>query len=157
MPYKTVGWLIREALPEELNFIYASWLNSYYRNSLLGKSCRKSIFFNEYPYILDFILNKPSTKVLVAYFEETPTVILSYLVFEPLTLHYLFTKEVYQGSGIAESLFLSAFLEDLKKDQIIDFTHRTLMSELIIHKYQDRLNFNPFKLYEKIKSEGENK
>jgi hypothetical protein len=144
-------WIIRDALPDELNFIYATWLNNYRYDSSIGKSCKNTVFFLEYPCILDSILDR--SKVLVAYFPDTPKVILSYLVYEPGVLHYLFTKEVYRNNGIAMSLFLKAFPNCGFK--AVDFSHRTLMSEPILQKYNSYLNFNPFKLYKKL--EGDKK
>lgn len=149
MPYeKSVDceWLIREALPEELNFIYATWLNSYQKDSIIGQSLKKTTFFLNYPEIIDEILNGPLTKVLVAYFAETPTLILAYLVFEPHLLHYVFTKELYRKSGIARSLFLKAF-----DGKPVEFSHLTFHAEPIVYGYQHRLSFNPFKLYKRFK------
>lgn len=157
MPLKTTiknDWLIREAEADELSFIYATWLNSFQSNSFLAQACRKTIFFNEYPRILDTILAKPLTKVLVAFFPDSPTVILSYLVYEPMLLHYAYTKEVYRKHGVAESLVLEAFSTPLKNNQFISFTHRTFNAEPILEKYQALLIYNPFKLYDSSK-EGE--
>lgn len=156
MPYKNIpetSWSIREAEGDELPFIYATWLNSYRSDSWVGKSVRKGLFFHEYPIILDALLQK--SKVLIAYFPDTPSVILSYLVYEPEVLHYVFTKEVYQKNGIAMSLFLTAFENLLSQGTLIHFSHRTFMSEAILQKYQENLNYNPFKLYETFKPKGE--
>lgn len=149
-------WVIRPAESDEINFIYATWLNNYKHYSSLGKSCRTSVFFFEYANVLDAILDR--SFVLIACFPDTPTVILSYLVYEPHTIHYVFTKEVYRKNGIAMSLFLKAF-STLGQSGPIDFTHRTLMSEPIIEKYNIYLQFNPFKLYQRLKGDkdGENK
>lgn len=142
-------WVIREAYSNELAFIYATWLNSYRYDSILGRSCKNTVYFAEYPKILDSILHRSS--VLVAYFKETPEVILSYIVFEKDCLHYIFTKEIYQKNGIAMSLIFEAFKDILKKP--IQFSHRTFMAEPIIQRYEDRLNYNPFKLYQLLNQE----
>lgn len=147
------SWIIREAKPDELNFIYSTWLNSYRYDSFIGKACTNSIFFSEYAAVIDSILQKPETCTLVAYFEESPSIILSYLVYEPLALHYLFTKEMYRNNGIATDLLFHAFPSCLQGDSI-EFSHRTFTSEPILEKYKKHLRFNPFKLYERLKSEG---
>lgn len=144
------SWNVRQANAEELNFIYASWLNNYRYDSFLGKSCTNTTFFTEYASIIDFILHQPLTKILIAYFEDSPSVILSYMVYEPKILHYLFTKEIYRKQGIAKDLFLRAF------PGAIDFTHRTLSSEPILQKHRHLFNFNPFKLYKNIPLEEKN-
>lgn len=149
MPDKKIdenAWSIREAFPNELSFIYSTWLNSYRYDSFIGKACRNTVFFSEYPTVLDEILDK--AKVLVASFPDSPNVILSYLVYEPNILHYLFTKEVYRKNGIAMSLVVSAFGDLLKHG--IYFSHRTFTAEPILQKYESYLNFNPFKLYKQI-------
>lgn len=141
-------WVIREAKAEDLNFIYATWLNHYRYYSSLGKSCRNSVFFAEYPKVIDELLERPSTKVLVACFPETKDVVLSYMVFEPLILHYVFTKEIYRKHGIARTLFNQAF----PYANTIQFTHRTLESEPLLQKYGNQLVFNPFHLYQQMNS-----
>ena len=154
MPLKIQNdWLIREALPDELSFIYATWLNSFQSDSFIGNACRKTIFFQEYPKILDQILSRLSAKVLVAYFSESPTVILSYLVYEGQILHYLFTKEVYRKHGIAESLVLEAFSSYFQADNPVYFSHRTFTSEPILEKHKSYLTYNPFKLYKSFEGE----
>lgn len=139
-------WIIREALPNELNLIYATWLNSFQGDSQIGFSCSKTTFFNEYPGIIDQILARPLTKIIVASFPDSPEVILSYLVFEPKILHYTFTKEIYRKSGIAKSLYHSAFHEEPAQ-----FTHKTSWALPILEKYEKFLSYNPFKLYQKEK------
>ncbi len=147
------SWSIRLAEAHELPFIYATWLNSYRYDSFIGKACKNSIFFAEYPKIIDAILESEMTKVLVAFFPASPKVILSYIVFDPSCLHYVFTKEIYQKNGIAMSLVLMAFKDRMSHP--ISYSHRTLMAEPILQKYQDQLMFNPFKLYQRLNSEGD--
>lgn len=137
-----MSWLIREAKPDELNFVYATWLNSYYADSYLGKSCRKTIFYQEYPSIIDAILNRPLTKIIIA---ELESVILSYLVFEPKILHYLFTKEIYRKQGVAKSLYKKAFDDKAP----LAFTHTTREGESFLTS-RPELTFNPFKLYQQL-------
>lgn len=139
-------WIIREAEPSELNFIYATWLNNYRYDSFLGMACKNSVFFSEYPSVIDHILSKPFTKILIACFPDTASVILSYLVYEPNTLHYLFTKEIYRHQGIARSLIERAF----QGRTAVSLSHRTLMSEPVLQKYRDKFIYNPFQLFERV-------
>ena len=150
------SWVIREVLPNELNFIYSTWLNSFRYDSFLGKCCTNSIFFSEYSAVIDHVLSKPTTKISIAHFNETPDVILSYMVHEPSILHYMFTKEIYRNNKIAKSLFEAAF--KIHEHNLVNysapilFTHRTFTAEPFIEKYKASLVYNPFKLYERLSS-----
>lgn len=137
------SWTIRLAEPNELDFIYATWLNNFRNDSTIGKSCRKSVFFSEYPYVLDQLLDRPLTKVIVAASKENPELILAYLVYELDQLHYCFTKEIYRGLGIMKSLFEKAF----EKRERVQITHRTYTIEPLLEKHKNLFHFNPFKLY----------
>ena len=138
-------WLIREAEARDLNFIYASWLNSYRHGSPLGKSVRNTIFFQSYPSIIDHLLEKPEVKTLIAYFSDSPEVILSYMVYEPHILHYIYTKEAYMRNGVAKSLLEKAF--EPIQNQYYDYTHRTDLGARFIDEL-DQFRFNPFHLYQ---------
>lgn len=157
MPDLKDDWVIRPAEANELNFIYATWLNSHRDDSTVGLGCRKSVFFSEYPRIIDEILNRSQTKVSIACSKEMNSLILAYLVYEGPVLHYLFTKEIYRKCGIATDLFIKAFggTAGLIAGPI-EFTHRTLSVEPILQKYRDHLNFNPFKLYKQPENGGKN-
>lgn len=140
------AWIIRDALPNELNFIYATWLNSYKHDSALGKSCTNTTFFAEYPSIIDKILSQPKTKISIACFPDTPNIILSYLIYEaPNLLHYLFTKEIYRKNGIAHHLFEDAFSFP---DPSVIATHRTQQGESFLQRL--KVTYNPFKLFHRI-------
>lgn len=144
------NWNIREAKGKDLSFIYSTWVNSYRYGSSLGKSCRNSIFFPEYNRIVDAILEKPRTKILVATTPEDPDTILGYLVHDPDVIHYVFVKEVFRKMGIARSLFHQS-----GRASAAVITHRTFEMDEILKKHPD-LIYNPFILFKKGESNGKN-
>lgn len=134
-------WMIREPKASDLNFIYATWLNSYHYDSWT-KSISKSVFFGNYKLVIDHILSNAS--ILVACNKDEPEVIYGYIIYEPQKAHYVFVKEAFRAFGIARHLFEEAF----KDFEDIIVTHRT-ESSLPILKKHTQLIFNPFDLYKK--------
>lgn len=135
---------IRPACGQDLNFIFDTWLNSFRYDSPLGKSCKNSVFFNEYKQVIDRILSE--AEVLMAHSNGNENHILAYLVFHPpFVVHYAFCKEAFRRLGITKTLFVKAFGDEAAK---VEFTHRTgYIAEFI----RDKPNFthNPFHLFVK--------
>jgi len=132
---------IREAIGDDLSFIYHSWIKSYKDGSALGRSCRNPIFRDNYRFIIDDILIK--SNVLVACKNDNPDVVFGFIVYNNSTLHYVFTKQAFRRFGIAKALFNEAS-KDFK-----DTTHKTIISTKINHD----LSYNPFLLYAAINKE----
>lgn len=125
---------IRDARGDDLNFIYATWLESFRYDSYFGKSHRNTIFFNDYRKVVDRLLDRSS--VLVACVKDEPGTILGYLVHEPDQLHYVFVKGAFRRLGIGRGLFDKAF----PGQHVIEFTHKTFSAIPILEK-TSRLNF----------------
>lgn len=140
-------WRIRQAIPDDIDFIYGSWLNCYKHASALGKSCRSSIFFDNYKLIVDRILQDKSTTVSVACLPSDEKVILGYIVQTgDSTLHFVYIKEAFRKFGIASTLIVYAFPNN--QNPII-CSHKTFDSEKYFNKYKEKLEFNPFVLFQK--------
>lgn len=135
---------IREAIPKDIEFIYATWLNSYHYDSW-AKSIAKSVFFNNYKRVIDKVLSQ--SKVAIACLTENQDVILGYLVYdEPKRFaHYVFVKEAFRGFGLASELYKSVFKT---YNEYTEITHRTKTVSPII-KLKKSLIYNPFVLYNK--------
>ena len=103
--FKKPRWLIRDASPTDLPFIYATWLNSYWK---YGKkpSGSKTEFFESYRKIVDFILL--NSKTFIASLPDSENTILGYICFDNEFLHYVFVKEDFQSFGIAKDLYHKA-------------------------------------------------
>lgn len=141
-------WGIRNAVGEDLPFIYSTWSRSYRYDSPLGKSCRNSIFFTEYNKVIDFIMGAVDTRIKVACAPDNSNIIFGYMVHQqPDILHYAFTKEAFVHFGIAKSL-----LEHLGGAKYC--THKTLQSKPILEKHPEII-FNPFLLFKQEQHYGE--
>ena len=133
-------WAIRQALGNDLAFIYSTWLNSYRADSHYRKTCTKFIFFKEYPRVVDLILGRATT--IVACLPDQPNVIIGYLVHEPGVCHYAFTKESFRKLGVMSTLWNHAF-----KEREVVTSHKTRCVEGAMEFH--RVTFNPFLLFER--------
>ena len=140
-------YIIRKALPEDISFIYSSWLKSFRYGATANKLVRTDIFFTNYREVLDSILARSLT--LVACLPDSPEVILGYMVYEEDIIHYCFIKHSFRRLGIASRLLEQTGL----KDSEFKVTHRTnelskILDSLILVKGL-KLEYNPFLLYNK--------
>lgn len=96
---------IRQAEPDDINFIYATWLKSY-RASRLARSIDADTYYSGEHYLIDKLLADAS--VLVASDVDDGKHIYGYLVFERTSdkniVHYVYTKMVYRSMGIASEM-----------------------------------------------------
>lgn len=135
---------LREAEAQDIQFIYATWLNSYRYDGFASKGVRNSVFFPEYNKIIDSILAKPDTRVLLAHVKGEPDVLLAYLVYENNMIHYCFCKEAFRGFGIASALYKEAF-----PDPTIEITCTCKTRHSIpVMNHMSNLTYNPFVLYQ---------
>jgi len=129
-------WIIRPATGHDLAFIYDSWKTSYRLGSYFGKSFRR---FNKnyqgYDRVIDWILTRPLTKILVACSREEQFVVFGYIVYQEDYLHYAFVKKSFRNLGIFNSLFKEA-------ERPYNFSHRTQHFEPVSKKKE--LNYDPF-------------
>jgi hypothetical protein len=136
----TKQWDIRSAIGDDLEYIYSSWLNTLWKDghhAMNFKRCvRKTVFFREYPKVIDEILKDPETKTAVACSLDDPKVVYGYAIAKPPTLHYCLVKETMHHFGIAKSLIEFLGL-------ITEASHLT--------KKKLNLEYNPFQLYRKEK------
>ena len=137
---------IREALPDDIPFIYSTFLKSYKLDSQIGKNVRDGIFFNYYKIVVDDILYH--SKVLVACDKNNPLIIYSYLIFENECIHYAFTKEAFRRLGILKALYSKATTISPEFQWI---THKTSYST----KLNLKMSYNPFMLYAALNQQTE--
>lgn len=124
---------VREAEPNDLNFIYSTWLDSFTEGSYFDISHKNYSFQNFYRNVIDFILAKADTKVFVACDQSSPEVIWAYLVCEANSIvHYAFTKIQYQQLGILKRLITLRIT-----GSVIYYTHKTRMGNRILTKHPE--------------------
>ena len=130
---------IRNPSPEDIPFIYATWLNSYCHDSALGKSVRNSVFHKEYKEVIDRIIQ--NSQALIACHTDDPNVLFGYLIYSDGVAHYSFVKEAFRRFGIAKELLKESNL-DIEKMIV---THKTFY----LAGMNQQFNFNPFGLFKK--------
>ena len=132
-------WIIREPRPEDLSFIYSTWLNSFYYDSW-AKSIRKSVYFNNYKKVLDRILD--SAHISIACDPNDESVIYGYLISESDIAHYIYVKDAFRKFGIAKDLVNN----DMNLLNEFQFTHKTRhVLPIVMNKNQ--YTFNPILLF----------
>lgn len=125
---------IRAPQPTDIPFIYASMLNCLRFDSYVGRNMKSSHFYEDYCRVIDYILQH--SKILIAADLEDPTVIYSYLIYEPNTVHFAFTKEAFRRLGLHNTLMNAAALT-----KNATATHRTNSTKWLPY------NYRPTKLY----------
>jgi hypothetical protein len=98
-------------MPEDISFIYSTWLRSYRTGSGLGLASGKHAYFLTYNQVIDHILDKDRTIIMVAAKPDEPDVIWGYMIAEPRVLHYVFVKQGFRRFGIAKALYQNHFGE----------------------------------------------
>lgn len=108
---------IRDGGERDQAFVFSSWLQSY-RSSAFARPIATHTYFDRHHAVLERILARPTTRVVVATPEDAPAVILGWAVTEGLlrgsardgataptpTLHYVYVKEQFRKLGIARQL-----------------------------------------------------
>ena len=101
--------VIRETRPDDKPFILNSWLKSYKDESLFAAEIRNDIYYKWHNEIIQRILERGTTKILVAASKEDSDVIAGYLVTEKIRgydiAHYVYVKRAFNGLGICKLLF----------------------------------------------------
>jgi hypothetical protein len=97
---------VRGPMPEDINFIFASWLRGlYYGNTFFGE-IPKDIFMDKYHQVIQNLLAKATVRV--ACLKDDPEVILGYSVIRNTesgeTLDWIFVKSAWRRIGIGKSL-----------------------------------------------------
>lgn len=99
---------IRGYLPEDRNFILATWLRGLYYGNTWFSDIKKDIFMTRYHQVLEHILSHPCTTIRVACLEDEPSVILGYSVYRVLdditVLDWIFVKSAWRKAGIGRRL-----------------------------------------------------
>ena len=99
---------IRSYLPEDRNFILATWLRGLYYGNTWFSEIRKDVFMKRYHDVVEYILNHPCASIRVACLEDDPGVILGYSVARVLddttVLDWVFVKQAWRKTGIGTRL-----------------------------------------------------
>lgn len=125
--------VIRDARPEDLNLIYATFLRSLYFGESWFTIIPKNIFMEHYHKVIDYIIKKPTTTIKIACQKEDHNEIVGYSLYEGDKLHFVFVKKIWRSIGIAK---------DLVPTDIKVVTHLNKVGLSIIRNRP--IDFNPF-------------
>lgn len=139
----------RVGCPQDLPFIWNSWLKSYRDNNELAKAIASETYFTEHRRLIGALCDRSA--VLVACSPDHPEQIYGYAVFEAFTgpmlvMHYIYVKQTYRRFGIASELLEKAKLAVHQPDGIP--TGATHITYLWLDHLRDRWGmwFNPYLL-----------
>ena len=100
--------VIREYRLDDRPFVLNSWLKSY-KDSLFATEVRDNIYYKWHSEIIHRILERGTTKTLIAASKEDSDVIVGYLVTEKIRgydiAHYVYVKRAFNGLGVCKLLF----------------------------------------------------
>ncbi len=142
-----IPFQVRPPLPDELPFIYSSWLNSYYQPKLTDDprglhSIPRSLYYKSQQSIITHLLNTGQCWLVVN--PEEPTQIYGYLSFHVVDkvcyLHWGYVKYPFRQMGIFTDLL------DLLRSQYSDQIYLTHLPaynyKLLLRQFS--LVFNPY-------------
>lgn len=125
--------MIRNVIPEDKNFIFATWLKGLrFGNDWYGLIDSK-VYFRIYHTVIEALLSRPNISIKVACLKEDHKVILGYSVYSDIRLDWVHVKKSWRGIGLAK---------DLVPDNITTASHVTDVGRSIIKK--KGIIFNPF-------------
>jgi GNAT superfamily N-acetyltransferase len=143
-----IGIATRPAVADDLAFVFSTWLKGYRYGSSFGRGgMRNSVFYPAHREILEAILGREATDVLIASVADTPGIDVGYLVYEPNVLHWLYVKESFRRRGIARMLLLAAGfqppLKGVEISHVSDDWYRFLKQRAPGAKYNPYRQFWP--------------
>lgn len=126
----------RNMVPEDHNFILATWLRGLRYGNDWFALIDKDAYFKTYHTVIETMLVNPDITVRLACLKDDQDVILGYSVYNKTRLDFVFVKKAWRGIGIAKSL-LPPTVETV--------SHLTDVGRSILRKYPN-IRFNPFDL-----------
>jgi hypothetical protein len=136
---------IRNLRKDDHNFVYATWLQSFWDNSPLTPHLDRPTYFSNHSKLVGNILSLQN-KSYVCYDPEDDCVIWGYLIGESFgdgtisLLHFIYTKGPFRGNGIAKALFKHSEFDP----RTMQITHRTSQSMDYEDQHDLRLLYNPY-------------
>ena len=136
MTEKNDLFLIRDAVKEDYNFVFSTFLRGLYYGDPSFTRVDKALFMKHYHDVIETLLNHVDTVVKVAALKEDPEVILGYSILSHTRLEWVFVKKAWRQIGVAKSLI---------PDYILTTSHLTEIGEVILKKHPSII-FDPFNL-----------
>lgn len=138
------GLKIRPMRDGDMEFVKSSWLKNYKNSSSFAKRITHDVFFKWHGAIVDSILARPQTEILIATLPDEEGVILGFFVVEKQGLsrvaHYLFVRREWRKLGLARALI------EASGDSAFVFTHWTDPMDSISNRKDITLVYDPYRL-----------
>lgn len=127
--------------PEDVNFIYNSWLKSY-RNARAVRQMENPAYFKEQGDLIRDMLDTCNVTVICNANDSTQ--ILGYMVSQSfdgiLCIHYIYVKQPFRGNGLAKKL-VAARDHELGRQAGL-YTHHTSIADRLSGQF--RFMYNPY-------------
>lgn len=129
-------YTIRDAVPEDKNFVLATFLRGLYYGDSWFSKIPKDIFMANYKNIATALYDKCIVKV--ACLTEDPNLILGYSILSQdyQSIHWVYVKQAYRNQGITK---------DLLPKHPVSVSHLSKLGSTLLTKYPDTV-FNPWRL-----------
>lgn len=131
-------------------FVYGSWLESYGKGSPATTHVPKSSYYPEQRHVIDGIIARPETQVIVASIADDPAVLLAFSCTRHFAqdalaiVDYVYVKGAFRRMGIGRGLLESAGIGDLNR---CICTHHSYESLRLKVKWPSLL-YNPYRAKE---------
>lgn len=141
MPAQDLSIVVRSGEAADREFIFNSWLKSFFGSRTppqpghptgkrLGggaftRDIAGRVYFERHHQVIEDILGRADTRIVVAAPRETPFVICGWAVFEgPELVHYVYVKNEVRRLGVAKLL-----LESQRLPTAFRYSHHTMIVE----------------------------
>lgn len=127
---------IRDMVPEDKNFIMATFLRGLYYGDSYYSLVPKHIFMSNYKVAAESVIDNNQAVIKIACLKEDPNVIIGYSIVskDHQAVIWIFTKTAWRRRGIAKSLL---------PQYLTACTHLTALGRTLMHKLPSMV-FNPF-------------
>lgn len=127
---------LRAMQPNDMSFIYSTFLRGLYYGCAHFKEMKKDAFFVAQETTLLRLMAKPVCNVVIACLSSEPDIILGWTLIEPknAVLHFIYVKDAWRSKGVAKQMVGLA--------KISSVTHITKIGNEIRKRKQ--WDFNPW-------------
>lgn len=131
---------IRTVRPEDLKFIYSTFLKGVLHGCQTVSNVDRTTYFAEYSVVIDAMLSSDLVVSHVAHVLDDENFLVGYILAEPATktVHWVYTKELWRKQGVCRELVTSLGWVPTT------YSHETKPGRAIAKK--KTLHYNPFVL-----------
>ena len=141
------GVIARGLTKDDIGFLFSSFLqSSYYGDYSIHGRIRLSVFKKHHRRVMESVLRRKDTRVIVACMPDDPSVIFGYVIYAANKLFWIYVKDAFRKKGIGRFLWESAGLPTTG-DSVVETAHWTNVGAAIIKKHPNLTVHNPYILH----------